>query len=242
MPPRPRITFMRLSSCGGCQLTLLNCEAELALLAEQVELIGFPLVSSAPDDGGPLDLALVEGSVMTPAQSEGLLTLRQRSTVLVAVGACALTGGIHCLHHPRATLFPRIYPATRDTHHPPLPVAALIAVDAELPGCPPEGSELLLTVATALQGALPALPTHAVCMECICREQRCLLREDHLPCLGPVTRAGCGALCPGVGVPCEGCRGRFIEANLAEMQKLLEIETSTAAAQSRLTRFGDACP
>ncbi len=239
--PLIRLVYARFTSCSGCQLTLLNCESELAALGSVVELVAFDMASSRPDDGGPLDVALVEGSISQPEELNRLLVLRRRARLLVAVGACALSGGVNVLGgRDRAALCEEIYGATADTKttFQPQPVARFVKVDLELAGCPPERSEHLRLLGSLARGGLPQLPEYAVCMECRQRENRCLLIEGRQPCLGPVTRAGCDALCPSFGVICEGCRGLNGEANRSEeFRLLLELGLSEQEVRSRMERF-----
>lgn len=236
-----RLAYVRFTSCCGCQLTLLNCEAELSLLAEVADIVAFDMVSSRPDDRGELDAVLVEGSISRPEELSQLLELRRRARVLVAVGACALSGGVNTLGGAdRASLCDRVYGETarQKTTFPPQPLARFVKVDLEVAGCPPERGEHLLTLGALARGTLPALPEYAVCMECRQRENRCLLIEGKQPCLGPVTRAGCGALCPSFGVVCEGCRGLAAEASREEeFRLLLDQGLSEAEVRSRMERF-----
>ena len=244
-----RLAYERFTSCSGCQLTLLNCEPQLGAVAALAEAVAFPLASSRCDDGDPLDLVLVEGSISRPEELERLLELRQRAGLLVAVGACALSGGVNVLAGgDRDALSELVYGRTAAAKaiFPPQPLWRFVRVDLELPGCPPERSELLQTLATVARGGLPRLPGYPVCMECRSRENRCLLLEDRRPCLGPVTLAGCRAACPSVGAVCEGCRGWVAEANRSEeFRLLLDLGLAESEIRSRMARFdggGDAHP
>jgi len=236
-----RLVYTRFTSCSGCQLTLLNCEPQLGSLAELSEVVAFDMASSRPDDGGPLDVVLAEGSISQPEELDRLLSLRRRARLLVAVGACALTGGVNVLAGgDRSGLCEDIYGATAaaKTTFPPQPVARFVKVDLEIAGCPPERSEHLKALGALACGGLPQLPNYAVCMECRRRENLCLLIESRQPCLGPVTRAGCDALCPSFGVVCEGCRGLIEEANRTEeFRLLLELGLSEREVRSRMERF-----
>ncbi len=236
-----RLAYVRFTSCCGCQLTLLNCEEELAALGELVEVVAFDMASSRREDGRPLDVALVEGSISRPDELNRLLELRRRARVLVAVGACALTGGINTLTGPdRSAWCELVYgdTARNKTTFPPQPISRFVQVDLELAGCPPERSEHLQTLAALARGGLPALPDYAVCMECRLRENLCLLVEARQPCLGPVTRAGCRALCPSFGIACEGCRGLVAEANRTEeFRLLLGLGLAEREVRARMERF-----
>jgi len=242
--PPLKLACVRFTSCSGCQLMLVNCESSLAALAEVVVLESFPLVSSACGNHELIDVVLVEGALSTPSEIERLLAIRRKSRLLVAVGACALTGGVNTLvKGERRKSLQTIYgaPGAAWDSFPPQPVGAFVKVDGRIPGCPPERQELVESLAAILHGGWPGRQVMPVCMECRSNENRCLLTEDHAPCLGPVTIAGCNALCPGLGVPCEGCRGGVAEANRDELCRLL-IETNLSEQQirHRLERFGEA--
>jgi len=241
METKLRLAYVRFTSCSGCQLTLLNAEDALPRLPALAEFVRFPLVSARDDDDGPLSAALVEGSVARPEELDELLALRRRARLLVAVGACAVTGGVNRLGGPlRWEEADAVYgDAAREKNtFLPQPLHQLVRVDLALAGCPVEAEELLQLLAALARGGLPALPEQALCLECRWRENRCLLIEGRLPCLGPVTRSGCGVHCPSRGVPCEGCRGAAAEANWAEMRRQLhEIGLGPREIKARLERF-----
>lgn len=225
------LAYVRCTSCSGCQLMLVNCEEQLPELAMLVDWHGFALVSSRLDEKTPVDMALVEGSISTPAELESLLALRERARFLVAVGACALTGGVNALVGLEREAASGTFP--------PQPVSRFVRVDQNIPGCPPERSDLLALLGAVRQGGWPGHLECPVCMECRIREYRCLLLEDRLPCLGPLTRGGCRARCPGIGVACEGCRGEVTEAHRDEAFRLLaERGLTVREIRRRLGRFG----
>lgn len=240
MSTKLRIAYQRYTSCGGCQLTFLNCERELPLIEKSFEVVDFQLVSSINARDSHLDIALAEGSIATQEELQRLLELRRRAKFLIAVGACALSAGVNALAKKREMLLAEVYDATilpRESF-PPQPVSHFVSIDAEIPGCPPEGHDYLRLLGAILTGGLPPKYSVPVCMECRLRENRCLLIEGKLPCFGPVTRGGCLARCPSYGVICEGCRGAVVEANFPEQVKLLQQTTLTAAeAHGRLERF-----
>jgi sulfhydrogenase subunit delta len=239
--PPLKFAYLRFTSCSGCQLMLTNCEDQLADLAEAYVWSEFSLAFSAREQSGQLDIALVEGSISTTEELTRLLDLRRRAELLVAVGACALTGGINVLVKPdRCAAIVAVYdrePFCMETF-PPQPLHHFVTVDWQIPGCPPERHELVETLGSILQGGCPGWQDIPVCMECRVLENRCLLIEDHQPCLGPVTRAGCRAKCPSLGVLCEGCRGAVAEANWDELFRLLlESGLPESEVRSRLQRF-----
>lgn len=240
MPKKVRIAYQRYTSCGGCQLTLLNCERELSQLGMNCDFVEFPLVSSENDPLSPIDAALVEGSISSLEELERLLLLRRRATSLIAVGACAVSGGINLLAKEEESVKAEICGAkeVQTGSFKPLPLFHFVKIDASIYGCPPEGTDFLSLLGALQHGGFPREYAVPVCMECRLRENICLLLEEGYPCFGPVTRGGCLARCPSYGVSCEGCRGSVPEANFAEEIKLLQkIGLSEAEIGHRLKRF-----
>ena len=208
--PRPKLAVWKFASCDGCQLTLLDCEDELLALAAQVEIAHFTEASST-DIEGPYDVSLVEGSVTTPEDAERIQRVRAQSRTLITIGACATSGGIQALRNFadvaefRAAVYARPeYVATLATS---TPIADHVPVDFELRGCPIDKSQLLELITALLAGRKPQIPGHSVCEECKRRGTACVMVAHGTPCLGPVTHAGCGALCPAYNRGCYGCYG-----------------------------------
>ena len=205
-----RLAVWKFASCDGCQLSLLDCEDELLALAAAVEIDHFLEASSAVGEG-PWDLSLVEGSVTTAHDAQRIREVRARSRVLVTIGACATAGGIQALRNGRdvAEFIRTVYarPEWIDTLATSTPIAAHVPVDFELRGCPIDKRQLLEVVSAFLAGRRPDVPTHSVCMECKRRGIPCVMVARGIPCLGPVTHAGCGALCPSFSRGCYGCFG-----------------------------------
>ena len=205
----PTLAVWKFASCDGCQLTLLDCEDELLAIAERVQIAHF-LEASSATIAGPYDISLVEGSVTTPSDVERIRTVREQSGLLVTIGACACAGGIQALRNFadieefRSIVYAR--PDYIQTLATSIPIAALVKVDLELRGCPIDRGQLLETLSALLIGRKPDLPGHSVCFECKARGVSCL-RVLGTTCLGPVTHAGCGALCPAYGRGCYGCFG-----------------------------------
>jgi coenzyme F420-reducing hydrogenase gamma subunit len=236
-----RLSYVRFTSCSGCQLMLLNAEDEWASLSHLLEFQDFPLVSSEKNIESGVDLVLVEGSISTPDEVGRLLDVRRRADFLVAVGSCALSGGVNrLLRRERYHDVSDIYDSeSLDLYtFPPQPVGRFVTVDFEIRGCPPERHELLETLSSLSFGGWPGRQLMSVCMECKILECRCLLIEDFKPCLGPVTQAGCRARCPSQGIGCEGCRGEIENPNHQEMLRLLlETGLSERDAINHLNRF-----
>jgi coenzyme F420-reducing hydrogenase gamma subunit len=213
---RPRVAVFKFASCDGCQLSLLDCEQELLAIAGAVEICHFPEATRRTRKG-PYDIALVEGSITTHHDAQRIQQVRRQSKMLVTIGACATAGGIQALRNWRDTSeFVRAVYAKPDyvsTLRTSTPVGEHVLVDFELRGCPVQKTQLLELVSAVLAGRKPQIPTGSVCMECKRRANVCLLVTAGTPCLGPVTQAGCGALCPSYARGCYGCFGPAESAN-----------------------------
>jgi coenzyme F420-reducing hydrogenase gamma subunit len=217
---KPRLAVWKFASCDGCQLTLLNCEDELLRLAGEVEIASFPEASRAVV-AGPYDLSLVEGSITTPADAERIQQVRAASKFLVTIGACATSGGIQALRNfaDVAEFTAAVYaePGYIATLATSTPIADHVHVDFELRGCPIDRRQLLDVMAAFLHGRRPNVRGHSVCMECKRAGHTCVMVAHGTPCLGPVTQAGCGALCPAYGRGCYGCFGPMESPNTAAL-------------------------
>ncbi|HEU4910541.1 MAG TPA: oxidoreductase [Actinomycetes bacterium] len=207
---RPRLAVWKLASCDGCQLTLLSCEDELLALAGEMEIAYF-LEASSDVGPGPYDLSLVEGSVSTPDDLARVQEIRRISGRLVTIGACATAGGIQALRDfadvREFTSVVYAHPEYVRTLERSTGVAEHVPVDFELRGCPIDRGQLLEVLTAYLHDRRPRIPAYSVCVECKRRGVTCVTVAHGTPCLGPVTHAGCGALCPAYGRGCYGCFG-----------------------------------
>jgi coenzyme F420-reducing hydrogenase gamma subunit len=217
---KPRLAVWKFASCDGCQLTLLDCEDELLAVAAEIEIAHFREASSAVS-GGPYDLSLVEGSIATATDVERIHEVRRLSKRLVTIGACATAGGIQALRNfrdieeLRAVVYAR--PEYVDTLATSTGIADHVPVDFELRGCPIDKRQLLEVVSAFLAGRKPNVPAHSVCVECKLSGRVCVMVAHGTPCLGPITHAGCGALCPRHDRGCYGCFGPMEAPNAASM-------------------------
>lgn len=236
---RPRLAVHKFASCDGCQLQLLNLEDELLPLAERVEIAHF-LEASSHVEPGPWDVSLVEGSVTTAHDAERIVRIREDSAVLVTIGACATAGGVQALRNDadleewKAHVYPE--PRWLETLATSTPISAHVKVDHEIQGCPVSGAQVLRVLLRLLLGTQPDLAVHAVCIECKRRGATCVLVTRSLPCLGPVTRAGCGALCPALGRDCYGCFGPADDPNPEALAAQLRRLGHSAADVARRFR------
>ena len=237
MSANPTLAVWKFASCDGCQLTLLNCEEELLAVAERVTVAYFPEATRAMVEG-PYDISLVEGSITTPADAERIQEVRAVSGKVITIGACATAGGIQALRNfGDVTEFMSVvyahpeYLATLDRS---TPISAHVTVDFQLRGCPIDKRQLLEVLAALLQGRKPRVPTYSVCVECKRRGTTCVAVAHDQPCLGPVTQAGCGALCPTYNRGCYGCFGPDDTPNTAALADRLRAH---GMAEAEVMRF-----
>jgi coenzyme F420-reducing hydrogenase gamma subunit len=97
------------------------------------------------------------------------------------------------------------------------PIAEHVKVDFELRGCPINKYQLLEVVNAFLNGRKPNTPPYSVCLECKRHGTACVMVAQGTPCLGPVTQAGCGALCPAFSRGCYGCFGPMETPNATSL-------------------------
>ncbi|MGV9713367.1 NADH-quinone oxidoreductase subunit B family protein [Gordonia sp. NPDC003424] len=243
---RPTLAVWKFASCDGCQLSLLDCEDELLALSGAVRIAHFLEMSTAVADG-PYDLSLVEGSVSTAADVERIHRIREQSHTLVTIGACATAGGVQALRNfaDAAEFTDAVYahPEYIDSLATSTPIAAHVPVDFELRGCPIDRSQLLEVLTAFLAGRRPNIPNTTVCTECKRRGLTCVMVAHGTPCLGPVTHAGCGAVCPGQSRGCYGCFGPAPDPNIASLTGWLrDLGTSEATIDRMLATFTVAAP
>ena len=220
MSQLPKLAVYKFASCDGCQLSLLDLEDELLAVAGAIQIANFPEASREVIDG-PYELTLVEGSITTPHDAARLQAVRAESKFLVTIGACATAGGIQALRNwADVQEFTRYVYANSEyieTLSTSTAIADHVDVDFELRGCPVSKYQLLEVVAAFLQERKPNVPTYSVCVECKLRGNPCILVAHGTPCLGPVTQAGCDALCPTYDRGCFGCYGPMESPNTASL-------------------------
>jgi sulfhydrogenase subunit delta len=221
------LAVWKFASCDGCQLSLLDLEDELLTLADRLQIAYFLEASSASVEG-PYDVSLVEGSVTTAHDAERIREVRASSRVLITIGACATTGGIQALRNfADVEEFTRIVYASPDyisTLATSTPISAHVPVDFELNGCPINKHQLLEVISAHLNGRRPRVRAHSVCIECKRRGTVCVMVAHGTPCLGPVTHAGCGAICPAYDRGCYGCYGPQETPNTASLNAWSGLE------------------
>jgi len=233
----PKLAVFKFASCDGCQLSLLDLEDELLTVADRVSIANFAEASRAVLRG-PYDITLVEGSVTTPHDAERIKKLRAQSKLLITIGACATAGGIQALrnfqdvHEYARVVYAR--PDWISTLATSTPIADHVKVDFELRGCPVDKRQLLELLSALLAGRKPNIRADAVCTECKAQEVVCLAVARGIPCLGPVTHAGCGALCPRFDRGCFGCFGPKHPANTDALAQWLREHQVPDVSVARL--------
>jgi coenzyme F420-reducing hydrogenase gamma subunit len=243
---RPTLAVWKLASCDGCQLTLLDCQDELLALAAEVDIVHFAEATKT-DLPGPYDVSLVEGSVTTAQDARRIRQIRAQSATLVTIGACATSGGIQALRNfaDIAEFTAAVYarPDYIETLATSTAVADHVEVDFELRGCPIDKRQLLELISALLAGRKPQIPAHSVCFECKNRGNTCVMVAHGTPCLGPVTQAGCGAICPSYNRGCYGCFGPVQAPNTASLiPQLVRLGMSDDAVGKVFSTFNVAAP
>jgi len=223
---KPVIGVFKFASCDGCQLSLLDAEDELLAVAGAVEIAYFPEASRAMRRG-PYDIALVEGSITTHHDAERIQDVRRKSKTLITIGACATSGGIQALRNWKdvGDFVRMVYPSPQfiSTLKLSTPIAEHVPVDFELRGCPINKYQLIELITATLAGRKPNIPAYSVCIECKRKGNVCVAVAQGTPCLGPVTQAGCGALCPSYDRGCYGCYGPMESSNTRSLSAQFRI-------------------
>jgi coenzyme F420-reducing hydrogenase gamma subunit len=223
---RPKIGVFKFASCDGCQLSLLDAEDDLLGIVGAVEIAYFPEASRTMVKG-PYDIGLVEGSITTHQDAQRIQEVRRSCKTLVTIGACATAGGIQALRNWKdVNDFIRVVYATPqyiNTLKLSTPIAEHVPVDFELRGCPINKHQLVELITATLAGRKPNVPTHSACLECKRKGNVCIQVAHGVTCLGPVTQAGCGALCPSYDRGCYGCYGPMESPNTGSLSNQFRI-------------------
>ena len=220
MSARATLAVWKFSSCDGCQLSILDCEDELLALAGAIDIAYFTEAGIERVEA-EYDLSIIEGSITTAEEAERIRDIRARSRRLVSIGACATAGGIQALRNfaDVEDFMSVVYasPQYISTLADSSPPSEHVAVDFELNGCPPHKGQLLEVISAYLNERKPQIAAHSVCIECKRRGNVCVMVAHGTPCLGPVTHAGCGALCPSYHRGCYGCFGPMEQPNTGSL-------------------------
>lgn len=226
MSAKPKVAFFDFACCEGCQLQIANLEEDVVALAQLVDVVEFRevMTGKAPE----YDIAFIEGSITRKGDEARLKDIRERSKMLVAYGACACTGGVNKLKNnwknlddAKKEVYGENYNMPHLDTYPTKAVDEVVKVDFYIPGCPVNREEVVRVVKELLMGRIPRLPNYPVCVDCKLRENACLF-DFSIICLGPLARAGCGAICPSNGVACDACRGTVDNPNKNAMHEILQ--------------------
>ncbi len=246
MSTLPKLAVAKFASCDGCQLTLLHAEDELLAIADAVHIANFAEASSRLEPA-PYDITLAEGSITTQEDRRRIVKLRSDSKYLITIGACATAGGIQALRNfaDHQDFLRAVYarPDYIQSLATSTPIAAHVKVDFELRGCPIDKSQLLEVIASLLAGHRPRTSSECVCQPCKRRGTVCVVVANNQPCLGPVTQAGCGAVCPAFDRGCYGCFGPAAQPNMLGLSdRLLQPRMDRAQSARFLQTFNSYAP
>ena len=225
---KPKVAFFDFTCCEGCQLTVVDSLQTHLELLDVIEIVQFREAMS--ERGEDYQVAFIEGSCSRPSDEVRLKQIRQQAAVVVALGTCAHLGGVNALKalHPLPEVRTYVYGDKADWYetYDARPIEAVIPVDFAIPGCPIDRDEFVACVKALLLGTKPPIPDYPVCVECKLNENVCMYTKGKV-CLGPITRAGCKAICPTYGQSCEACRGYISNPNDSSMRHVLEKHGKT---------------
>jgi coenzyme F420-reducing hydrogenase gamma subunit len=222
---KPKLAVWKFASCDGCQLSLLDCEDELLEITEVIQIANFPEASRTYIKGS-YDISLVEGSITTPHDAERIHKIRRQSKLLITIGACATSGGIQAIRnfYDVSDYVKIVYPHPEyiETLNKSTPIIDHVTVDYELRGCPINKYHLIEVISAFLNNRKPNIPNYSLCQECKRNGNICVMVAHGVACLGPVTVAGCGAICPTYNRGCYGCFGPMDRPNTSSLAEQLK--------------------
>lgn len=220
---KPKLGFFDFTGCEGCQLEVLNFENELVELLNHVDIVNFR--EAIAEKGQDYEIAFIDGAISTESDISRIKEIRNKAKILVAMGACACLGGVNCLKNFRSMEenLKIVYGECAGYYNtiPARPINAVVPVDYYLPGCPMNRHEFIKLAKALLLGKKFELPNYPVCVECKLAENVCVFEKGGF-CLGPVTRAGCNAICVTTGRRCWGCRGLVDDPNTNSEKEILQ--------------------
>jgi coenzyme F420-reducing hydrogenase gamma subunit len=239
---KPRLGFFKYSCCAGCEFQVMYFQKHLAEVLSSFDIVFAKMISSGGTPHGPFDITLVEGTITEAWQADELKTIRDQSRLLFAIGSCATVGGIPAIKAtvPELEVEQRVYKDLSTIHSMrPHAIDAYVKVDGYIRGCPPGDRDLFEALTSALAGKKPDFLKHSVCVECKLKGNICVLVAYDMPCMGPVTNAGCGALCPSMNRACYSCFGPMRQANSPALAKKFQLMgMSNDDVIRKFTQFG----
>ncbi|MBK9392774.1 MAG: sulfhydrogenase subunit delta [Uliginosibacterium sp.] len=245
--PKPRVAIHKFASCSGCQLAFVNMGTDLIELTKLVDIVHMVEVGHVAPEDEQVDIAFIEGSITTPHDVERLKKIRANSHYLLTMGACATSGGIQALRNNADTAewMRSVYakPEYIESLSTSAAIANHVKVDFELWGCPVSVRQMLAAIRSLLFGVPPVISREKVCQECKRRGNNCIMITQGSPCMGPVTRTGCGALCPTFGAPCYTCYGPAESINAASFGvRLMGLGLSAEQVARKFASVNNAAP
>lgn len=238
---KKKIAIVGLTCCEGCEFAVLDLGQKFLDLARVADLTEFRMIKEDPEISGPYDICFIEGSAVTRRNLTQLRELRGVSKIMVVLGNCADTGGVHQMktYAGKDKLMKYVYKNPKGIDNPEIePLSNLVKIDYTIPGCPITGEEFLEITYQLLSGVSPKIPQNPVCWECQIREYECLLQKGEI-CLGPITLAGCHAVCLKGKQPCWGCRGLIEEPDVTKFVQMLWQEHPLPEILTVLEVFGE---
>jgi sulfhydrogenase subunit delta len=239
---KPKIAIFDFACCEGCQLQIVNLEEGILDLLGVADVVEWREGMSEKSD--EYDIAIIEGSITRAEDEERLKKIRERAKILIAIGACATTGGVNKLKNNFDLNEVKECVYGKDASKPHLNTALtkavheVVKVDFKVHGCPMHRSEFIYAVKSFLQGKQPETPEYPVCVECKANGNPCLWDYGQI-CLGPITRAGCEARCPTNGFRCFGCRGYIDNPNVEAAKDVIQKHNlNVEDLKSKMVLFG----
>lgn len=238
--PKKKLAIFDLTDCEGCELQIINLKEKLLILENNFEIVNWRLLL-AKNDQGPFDFSLIEGNPVKPEEVRAIKKIREVSKIVVALGACAMTGGVPSMidENKRKALTAKIYGSKYKAKATSAePINSYIKVDYYIPGCPADQNQIERSLSDLIFDKDPTPHAYPVCLECKMKENKCLLLAGQ-PCLGPATQGGCGAICTSKGLACYGCWGIMRNGNLRAIRNVFkrDLKMSEEQIKQRMNIF-----
>jgi len=235
-----RVAIVGLTSCDGCSVSILDMGLDFIATIDHFDLGDFFIVMEEKNNQ-PYDVAIIEGAPLTKKNIAALKEIRERTKYLIGIGACANFGVFpnikNYMDKEKAVRYqyPEVYKNVENMNI--RPISRFVKVDFIIPGCPPDGRDFAIVLNAIRQGISPKLLENPVCYECQMNGNECLLQKGQ-PCLGPVIRGGCDAVCLNSKFYCKGCRGVLPGYDTRQLEKELLKRISREKINHILQVFG----
>ncbi|MCX6112504.1 MAG: oxidoreductase [Proteobacteria bacterium] len=208
-----------------------------------VDITYCQMLQSGGIEEGPFDVALIEGAITEEWQAEQLKKVRSVSKFLVPIGSCAVCGGIPAIKNTSKKakeMEQKVYKDISNlTSLETRPIDQIVKVDGYVKGCPMGERDLTELVISLLLNKQPDFLEYCVCVECKLKNNICVLVAYNEPCMGPVTNAGCNALCPSNNRACYSCWGPIRDSNAKALaNQFTKMKLSSDDIFRKFTEFG----